>query len=147
LVLFFLILLTSRLILPSSAFLASSSFTISSTVSQTYYTSSLTSKIGSMWSISPSFSTTRLVIELPANITVAGLSQIPAMITQEKGSLVFEFATGNVELRYYVKRIVPRQPHQLWGKKLGPQMQKKHSSHPRNPPQAWESTPQIRVPR
>lgn len=77
-----------------------------SIVSVIYYSSSLTNKTGSIWEAEFSYNSTRLVVELPENATIAGLSLIPSIIAQKGGSLVLEFAGGEVELRYYIRLSV-----------------------------------------
>ncbi len=72
-------------------------------ISVTYYTPSLTSKVGSIWIVKLNYNTSRLIVELPENTTIAGLSQIPSLIMQKGNSIVLEFTSGSVEIRYYMK--------------------------------------------
>lgn len=67
-----------------------------------YYTQSFTNKIGSIWTVKLNFNTTNLTVEFPPDTTIAGLSAVPQLISQQDDTILLKFTTGNITLRYYL---------------------------------------------
>lgn len=75
-------------------------------VKASYYTQTLTSKVGATWILNLT-APYRIRIALPPNATVSGMSRLPETVYSIADRLVMEFEAGPLTLRYVILYAAP----------------------------------------
>ncbi len=75
-----------------------------------YQTPSLTSKSGVMWNLSLDLDVDRLVVVVPSQLVIVGLSKLPDEISQSKKGLRILFSGGTASISYKVAHGPVNQP-------------------------------------
>ncbi|MEM1929860.1 MAG: winged helix-turn-helix transcriptional regulator [Thermofilaceae archaeon] len=78
-------------------------------VKASYYTQTLTSKQGAVWTLNLT-APYRVRVVLPENATVVGMSRLPDTVYSSAERLVLEFGAGPLTLQYIILYTAPPQP-------------------------------------
>jgi len=78
-------------------------------VKASYYTQTLTSKQGTVWTLNLT-APYRVRVVLPENATVVGMSRLPDTVYSSAERLVLEFGAGPLTLQYIILYTAPPQP-------------------------------------